>query len=44
VEQAIRARFGSAGLRAMTFKISRSGGPFTRERDISRDLLARLGL
>jgi LAO/AO transport system kinase len=44
VEQAIRARFGSAGVRAMTFKISRSGGPFTRERDISRDLLARLGL
>jgi LAO/AO transport system kinase len=44
VEQAIRARFGSAGLRAMTIKISRSGGPFTRERDISRDLLARLGL
>jgi len=44
VEQAIRARFGSAGLRAMNMKMSRSGGPFARERDISRDLLARLGL
>jgi LAO/AO transport system kinase len=43
VEQAIRARFGSAGLRAMNMKTSRSG-PFARERDISRDLLARLGL
>jgi LAO/AO transport system kinase len=44
VEQAIRARFGSAGLRAMNMKIPRSDGPFARERDISRNLLARLGL
>jgi len=44
VEQAIRARFGTAGLRAMDIKNQRSGGPFTRERDIARDLLARLGL
>src|SRR5213079_3112558 len=44
VEQAIRARFGSAGLRAMNTKMSRSGGPFARECDISRELLARLGL
>ena len=44
IEQAIRARFGSAGLRAMHIRVPRSGGPFTRERDIARDLLARLGL
>jgi GTPase len=44
IEQAIRARFGSAGLRAMHIQMPRSGGPFRRERDISRDLLARLGL
>src|SRR4051812_13951998 len=44
VEQAIRARFGTAGLGAMSSKNQRNGGPFTRERDIARDLLARLGL
>ena len=44
VEQAIRARFGSAGLRAMHARMPRRGGPFARERDVSRDLLARLGL
>jgi LAO/AO transport system kinase len=44
IEQAIRARFGSAGLRAMHTQMPRSGGPFRRERDIARDLLARLGL
>jgi LAO/AO transport system kinase len=44
VEQAIRARFGTAGLCAMNLKSQRDGGPFARERDIARDLLARLGL
>jgi LAO/AO transport system kinase len=44
IEQAIRARFGSAGLRAMHIQAPRGGGPFRRERDISRELLARLGL
>jgi len=44
VEQAIRAHFGSAGLRAMRSRAPRDGGPFARERDISRKLLARLGL
>jgi len=44
VEQAIRARFGSAGLRAMPARRSRESGPFTREHAISRELLTRLGL
>jgi LAO/AO transport system kinase len=44
IEQAIRARFGSAGLRAMLRETPHSGGPFTRERDIARELSARLGL
>lgn len=44
VEQAVRARFGSAGLRAMSMQKAPDGGPFSRERDISRELLARLGL
>jgi LAO/AO transport system kinase len=44
VEQAIRARFGSAGLRAMRSKMRRDGGPFTREHAVSRELLTRLGL
>ena len=44
IEQAIRARFGSAGLRAMHNRTPRNGGPFRRERDIARELLARLGL
>lgn len=43
VEQAIRARFGSAGLRAMRSKMRRDGGPFTREHAVSRELLTRLG-
>jgi LAO/AO transport system kinase len=44
IEQAIRARFGSAGLSAARGMLSRSGAPFTRERAIARELLARLGL
>lgn len=44
IEQAIRARFGSAGLRVMRAEMTHPGGPFTRERDISLELFARLGL
>lgn len=44
IEQAIRARFGSAGLRAMRPQIPREGGPFTREHAISSELSTRLGL
>jgi LAO/AO transport system kinase len=44
VEQAIRARFGSAGLRAMRSTMQSDGGPFTREHAVSRELLTRLGL
>src|SRR5882724_5329465 len=44
VEQAIRARFGSAGLRAMGSAMPQSEGPFAREHAISRELLTRLGL
>ena len=44
VEQAIRARFGSAGLRAMGSAMPHSDGPFAREHGISRELLTRLGL
>ena len=43
VEQAIRARFGSAGLRAMRATMRQSGGPFAREHAISSELLTRLG-
>ena len=43
IEQATRARFGSAGLAAARARASREGGPFTRERAIARDLSARLG-
>jgi LAO/AO transport system kinase len=43
IAQAIRARFGSAGLKAACAGASREGGPFTRERAISRELSARLG-
>jgi len=44
VEQAIRARFGSAGLRAMRGGLQQNGGPFSREHAISNELLTRLGL
>ncbi len=44
VEQAIRARFGSAGLRAIRSETRQNGGPFTREHAVSRELLTRLGL
>jgi LAO/AO transport system kinase len=44
IEQAIRARFGSAGLNAAKARMPQHGGPFAREREISRELLARLGL
>ena len=43
IEQAIRARFGSAGLEVARTQMSRDGGPFTRERAIARELSARLG-
>jgi len=42
VEQAIRARFGSAGFRAMRATMRQSGGPFAREHAISSELLTRL--
>jgi LAO/AO transport system kinase len=44
IEQAIRARFGSAGWSAMRSRLPRNGGPFRREREISNELLTRLGL
>jgi LAO/AO transport system kinase len=44
VEQAIRARFGSIGLRAMKREMSPNDGPFSRELAISKELLGRLGL
>jgi LAO/AO transport system kinase len=44
VEQAIRARFGSAGVRAATRHARGEGGPFMREHAISKELLTRLGL
>ena len=44
VEQAVRARFGSAGLRAMRARMQQRGGPFAREHAISSELLTRLGL
>jgi LAO/AO transport system kinase len=42
IEQAIRARFGSAGWDAMRTRMPRDGGPFRREREISNELLTRL--
>jgi LAO/AO transport system kinase len=42
IEQAIRARFGSAGLGLMRRETPRNGGPFAREREISNELLTRL--
>jgi LAO/AO transport system kinase len=43
IAQAIRARYGSAGLEASQSRmITRDDGPFTRERVLSRDLAARL--
>jgi LAO/AO transport system kinase len=44
VEQATRARFGSAGLRAMQAAMLPADGPFAREHAISSELLTRLGL
>jgi LAO/AO transport system kinase len=43
IEQAIRARFGSAGWSVMRAGLPRNGGPFRREREISNELLTRLG-
>jgi LAO/AO transport system kinase len=43
IEQAIRARFGSAGWSVMRSGLPRNGGPFWREREISNELLTRLG-
>jgi len=43
VDQAIRARFGSLGLRAMRDKMVRVGRPFWREHAISNELLTPLG-
>src|SRR5205823_6578013 len=42
VEEAIRARFGSMGLAAARELIPRAGGPFGKERFITRELAARL--
>jgi LAO/AO transport system kinase len=42
IEQAVRARFGSAGLSVMRRGKALSGGPFSREREISNELLTRL--
>ncbi len=44
VEDAIRARFGSAGLVAARGIAPRGKGPFTIEREIARALAARLGI
>src|SRR5882724_11880055 len=43
VEQAIRARFGSIGMRVMRKGKPQIGGPFAREQAISKELLTRLG-
>jgi LAO/AO transport system kinase len=43
VEETIRARFGAVGLEAARKIWPRDGGPFAKERAISRDLAARLG-
>jgi LAO/AO transport system kinase len=44
VEETIRARFGAVGLEAARKNWPRAGGPFAKERAITRDLAARLGL
>lgn len=44
VEQAIRARFGSAGLAAARSLTQRHGGPFEIEREVALALHRRLGL
>jgi len=44
VEQAIRARFGSIGLRAARRETAQNSGPFAREHAISNELLTRLRL
>jgi LAO/AO transport system kinase len=44
VEQSVRARFGSAGLRVVRSGMPFDGGPFSREHAISNELLTRLGL
>ena len=44
VQQAIRARFGSAGLLSAADHLRDEGGPFAREHAISKELLTRLGL
>ena len=41
IDQAIRARFGSAGLAAARAQPAAAGGPFTRERAMARRLAAR---
>ena len=43
VEEAIRARFGSQGLAAARKLIPGAGGPFAKERFITRELAGRLG-
>jgi len=44
VEQASRARFGCAGLRAARNAMYSVGAPFARAHAISKELLTRLGL
>ena len=44
VEQAVRARFGSVGVRVMREQKVPNGGPFSREQAVSKELLTRLGL
>jgi len=44
VEETIRARFGSMGLAAARKLSPAAGGPFARERWITRELAGRLGL
>ena len=44
VEQTIRARFGSIGLAAARKLMPPSGGPFARERAVTRELATRLGV
>jgi len=44
VEETIRARFGSQGLAAARKLIPGAGGPFAKERFITRELTGRLGL
>src|SRR5216684_1234578 len=44
VEEATRAQFGSQGLAAARKLVPGAGGPFARERFITRELAGRLGL